>query len=54
MIIWTILKWVAIVAAALVVLFGLLLFVSMISAVIVMTAKGEHPEQELTDGDHEA
>ena len=53
MIIWTILKWVAIVAAALVVLFLLLLFVSMVAAVIVMTAKGEHLD-ELTDGDDEA
>lgn len=54
MIMLTILKWIVIVVAAVIVLFGLLLFVSMISAVIVMTAKGEHPEQELTDGDHEA
>jgi len=53
MIIWTILKWVAIVAATLVVLFGLLLFVSMVAAVIVMTAKGERLD-ELTDGDNEA
>lgn len=53
MIVLSILKWVGIVAAALVVLFGLLLFVSMVAAVIVMTAKGEHLD-ELTDGDHEA
>ena len=49
----TILKWIGIVVAATVVLFGLLMFVSMVAAVIVMTAKGEHLD-ELTDGDHEA
>ena len=55
MILLTILKWVLIIAAAVVILCGLLLFVSMVSAVIVMVAKGEHPERyEETDGDHEA
>ena len=53
MILLTILKWVLIIAAAVVVLCGLLLFVSMVSAVIVMVAKGEHLD-ELTDGDNEA
>lgn len=52
----TILKWVIIVAAAVIVLCGLLLFVSMFASVIVMTMKGEYPEKdnETTDGDHEA
>ena len=53
MIIWTILKWVGIVAGALVVLFGLFLLVSMVATVIVMTAKGEHLD-DLTNGDDEA
>lgn len=53
MIVLSILKWVGIVLAALVVLVGLLLLVSMVAAVIVMTIKGEHPD-ELTDGDDEA
>ena len=53
MIIWTILKWVAIVAAALVALGFIILLAAMVSAVIVMIAKGEHLD-ELTDGDHEA
>ena len=51
----TILKWIGIVVAATVVLFGLLMFVSMVAAVIVMAVKGEHLERfEMTDGDHEA
>ena len=52
MIIWTILKWVGIVLAALVVLAFVVMLSAMVSAVIVMTAKGEHLD-ELTDGDHE-
>lgn len=56
MILLTILKWIGLAFAAAILLLGLLLFVAMFAAVIVMTMKGEYPEKdnEMTDGDNEA
>lgn len=55
MIIWTILKWVGIVLAALVALAFVVMLSAMVSAVIVMNIKGEgNTPTEMSDGDHEA
>lgn len=55
MIIWTILKWVGIVLAALVALGFIIMLSAMVSAVIVMNIKGEgNTPTEMSDGDHEA
>ena len=55
MIIWTILKWVVIVLAALVVLGFIIMLSAMVSAVIVMNIKGEgNTPTEMSDGDNEA